>query len=252
MLINHTCIMKYILYVTMVFTLFSCKKEAVETYQGKDGVSFFAYTYQQLHTTATRSYSFAFQSTVKTRDTMYIPLRLTGKLSDQPRTVLLKTAEGTTATAGVDFELKEVTIPPGVYIFNYPLVLINSVGMASHVYRIVLEPAETKDFTLGTLGQTPATNTVQTEENFRYLKIDVSGMYIRPAYWDLLDADFGEFSAEKYKFMVKILGITDFSYENIGSDGLLNYPVTLRNALAAYEAANGPLLDENGQEISFP
>ncbi|MCX2492199.1 DUF4843 domain-containing protein [Pedobacter sp. PF22-3] len=244
--------MKYILYVTMVFTLFSCKKEAVETYQGKDGVSFFAYTYQQLHTTATRSYSFAFQSTVKTRDTMYIPLRLTGKLSDQPRTVLLKTAEGTTATAGVDFELKEVTIPPGVYIFNYPLVLINSVGMASHVYRIVLEPAETKDFTLGTLGQTPATNTVQTEENFRYLKIDVSGMYIRPAYWDLLDADFGEFSAEKYKFMVKILGITDFSYENIGSDGLLNYPVTLRNALAAYEAANGPLLDENGQEISFP
>ena len=244
--------MKYILYVTMVFTLFSCKKEAVETYQGKDGVSFFAYTYQQLHTTAIRSYSFAFQSTVKTRDTMYIPLRLTGKLSDQPRTVLLKTAEGTTATAGVDFELKEVTIPPGVYIFNYPLVLINSVGMASHVYRIVLEPAETKDFTLGTLGQTPATNTVQTEENFRYLKIDVSGMYIRPAYWDLLDADFGEFSAEKYKFMVKILGITDFSYENIGSDGLLNYPVTLRNALAAYEAANGPLLDENGQEISFP
>ncbi|SDG57399.1 protein of unknown function [Pedobacter terrae] len=244
--------MKYILYVTMVFTLFSCKKEAVETYQGKDGVSFFAYTYQQLHTTATRSYSFAFQKTVKTRDTMYIPLRLTGKLSDQPRTVLLKTAAGTTATAGVDFELKEVTIPPGVYIFNYPLVLINSVGMASHVYRIVLEPAETKDFTLGTLGQTPATTTIQTEENFRYLKIDVSGMYVRPAYWDLLDEDFGEFSAEKYKFMVKVLGITDFSLDSIGSDGLLNFPVTLRNALAAYEAANGPLLDENGQEISFP
>jgi hypothetical protein len=81
-----------------------------------------------------------------------IPLRITGKLSDQPRTVLLKTAEGTTATAGVDFELKEVTIPPGVFIFNYPLILINSVGMASNVYRIVLEPAETKDFTLGTLG----------------------------------------------------------------------------------------------------
>ena len=183
---------------------------------------------------------------------MYIPLRLTGKLSDQPRTVLLKVAEGTTATAGVDFELKEVTIPPGVSTFNYPLVLINSAGMASNVYRIVLEPAETKDFTLGTLGQTPATTTVQTEENFRYLKIDVSAMYVRPAYWDLLDADFGEFSAEKYKFMVKVLGITDFSYDNIGLDGYLNFPVTLRNALTDYEAANGPLLDENGNEISFP
>lgn len=246
--------MKYLLYVTIVFSLFSCKKEAVETYQGKDGVSFFAYTDQQLHTTATRSYSFAFQKTVKTRDTMYIPLRLTGKLSDQPRTVLLKTAEGTTATAGVDFELKEVAIPPGVSMFNYPLVLINSVGMASNVYRIVLEPAETKDFTLGTLGQTPPTTTVQTEENFRYLKIDVSNMYTRPAYWDILEGDFGEFSAGKYKFMVKVLDITDFSYENIGLDGYLNFPVTLRNALAAYEAANGPWLDENenSQPISFP
>jgi hypothetical protein len=245
--------MKYLLYVTMVFLFFSCKKEAVETYQGKDGVSFFAYTYQQLHTTATRSYSFAFQSTLKTRDTMYIPLRITGKLSDQPRTVLLKTAEGTTATAGLDFELKEVSVPPGVSIFNYPLVLINSVGMASNVYKIVLEPAETKDFTLGTFGQTPANSVnLGTEENFRYLKIDVSSMYIRPAYWDVLDADFGEFSAEKYKFMVSVLGITDFSYDKIGSEGLLNFPVTLRNALAAYEAANGPLLDEKGQKISFP
>ncbi|MNK36649.1 hypothetical protein D3C87_552040 [compost metagenome] len=254
MLINHTRIMKYLLYVTLVFSLFSCKKEAVETYQGKDGVSFFAYTYQQLHTTATRSYSFAFQKTVKTRDTMYIPMRLTGKLSDQPRTVLLKTAEGTTATAGVDFELKEVTIPPGVSMFNYPLILINSVGMASNVYKIVLEPAETKDFTLGTLGQTPRTTTVQTEENFRYLKIEVSNMYTRPAYWDVLEGDFGEFSAGKYKFMVKVLDITDFSYENIGLDGYLNFPVTLRNALATYEAANGPWLDENenSQPISFP
>lgn len=245
--------MKYLLYVTMVFSLFSCKKEAVETYQGKNGVSFFAYTYQQLHTTATRSYSFAFQSTVKKRDTMYIPLRLTGKLSDQPRTVLLKVAKGTTATAGVDFELKEVTIPPGVSIFNYPLVLINSAGMASNVYKIVLEPAETKDFTLGTLGQTPATNGSQnTEQNFRYLTIEVSAMYTRPAYWDDLESDFGEFSAEKYKFMVKVLGITDFSYDNIGLAGSLNFPVMLRNELAAYEATNGPLLDENGQHISFP
>lgn len=245
--------MKYLLYVTLVFSLFSCKKETVETYQGKDGVSFFAYTYQQLHTTATRSYSFAFQSTVKTRDTMYIPLRITGNMTDQPRNVLLKTAEGTTATAGVDFELKEVAIPPGVSLFNYPLILINSVGMASNVYKIVLEPAETKDFTLGTLGQTPANSTnLGTEENFRYLKIEVSNMYSRPAYWDVLEGDFGEFSAEKYKFMVKVLGITDFSYDAIGLDGYLNYPVTLRNALNTYETANGPLLDENGKKISFP
>ncbi|MBE5319827.1 DUF4843 domain-containing protein [Pedobacter sp. MR2016-19] len=245
--------MKYLSYIMVAACLFSCKKEAVETYQGKDGVSFFAYTYEQLNTTAVRSYSFAFQATEKQRDTLFIPMRITGKLSDKPRTVLLKTAQGTTATAGVDFELKEFTVPAGASKFNYPLILLNSAGMAKNVYRIVLEPAETKDFILGTLGQTPETVTNQgTEENFRYLKIDVSGMYVRPAYWDLLDADFGEFSAEKYKFMVKILGITDFSFENIGSDGLLNYPVTLRNALAAYEAANGPLLDENGQEISFP
>jgi hypothetical protein len=249
---NQTRIMKYLLYIMVVACLFSCKKEVVETYQGKDGVSFFAYTFELLHTTAVRSYSFALQATQKQRDTLFIPMRITGKLSDQPRTVLLKTAQGTTATAGVDFELKEFTVPSGASTFNYPLILINSTGMASNVYRIVLEPAETKDFTLGTLGQTPATTTLQTEENFRYLKIDVTGQYIEPSYWIYLQADFGEFSAVKYKFMVKTLGITDFSYDKIGSDGLLNFPVTLRNALAAYEAANGPLLDENGQQISFP
>lgn len=244
--------MKYLLYIMIVVCLFSCKKEAVETYQGKDGVSFFAYTFELLHTTAVRSYSFAFQTTQKQRDTLFIPMRITGKLSEQPRTVMLKTAQGTTATAGVDFELKEFTVPPGASTFNYPLILLNSAGMANNVYRIVLEPAETKDFTLGTLGQTPATTTLQTEENFRYLKIDVTGQYIEPSYWIYLQADFGGFSAVKYKFMVKTLGITDFSYDKIGSDGLLNFPVTLRNALAAYEAANGPLLDENGQQISFP
>ena len=113
--------MKYFTYIMMVLCLFSCKKEVVETYQGKDGISFFAYTYEQLNTTAVRSYSFALQATQKQRDTMFIPLRITGTLSDQPRTVLLKTAEGTTATAGVDFVLKEAIIPPGVFIFNYPL-----------------------------------------------------------------------------------------------------------------------------------
>ena len=244
--------MKYLSYILIVTCLFSCKKEAVETYQGKDGISFFAYTYELLHTTAVRSYSFALQATQKQKDTLFIPMRITGKLSDKPRTALLKTAQGTTATVGVDFELKEFTVPPGASTFKYPLILINSAGMASNVYRIVLEPAETKDFTLGTFGQTPAIN-IFTEENFRYLKVDVTSQYIEPAYWSIyLLADFGEFSAVKYKFMVKTLGITDFSYDKIGSDGLLNFPVTLRNALAAYEVANGPLLDENGQQISFP
>ncbi|OWK69640.1 hypothetical protein CBW18_15975 [Pedobacter sp. AJM] len=249
---NQTRIMKYLLYIMIVVCLFSCKKETVETYQGKDGVSFFAYTFELLHTTAVRNYSFALQATQKQRDTLFIPMRITGKLTDQPRTVMLKTAQGTTATAGVDFELKEFTVPAGASKFDYPLILLNSAGMAKNVYRIVLEPAETKDFILGTLGQTPRTNTTQPEENFRYLKVDVTSQYIEPAYWIYLLQDFGEFSAVKYKFMVKTLGITDFNYDKIGSDGLLNFPVTLRNALAAYEAANGPLLDENGQEISFP
>ncbi len=179
-------------------------------------------------------------------------MRITGKLSEGPRTVLLKTASGTTATAGVDFELKEVVIPANTYVFNYPLVLINSPGMAGNVYRIVLEPAETKDLILGTLGQTPATTTtLGTEENFRYLKIDVTNQYIQPAYWSDLAPYFGTFSAVKYKFMVKTLGITDFSYSKIGTDGLLNFPVTLRNALTIYEAANGSLVDENGQRVTF-
>lgn len=244
--------MKKLLFIMMIAVLLSCKKEEVSIYQGKDGISFFAYTYELLHTTGVRSYSFALQASQKATDTLFIPMRITGKLSDGPRSVMLKVATGTTATPGVDFELREVSIPAGTYSFNYPLVLINSAGMANNVYRIVLEPAETKDFILGTLGQTPPSGTgLSTEENFRYLKIDVTNQYIQPAYWTTLAPYFGTFSATKYKFMVRVLGITDFSYEKIGVDGLLNFPVTLRNALIAHEVANGPLVDENGQRVTF-
>lgn len=219
------------------------------TYEGKDGISFFAYTWEEYHLEAVKKYSFAFAVTALTRDTIFLSMRVTGAVKDYPRKVLLKAAEGTTATAGVDYELKEVTIPAGAYKFDYPVVVFNSPGMAANTYRLVLEPAETADFKLGTIGQTPETNTMYTEENFQYFKIDLTNQLVEPDGW--LESAFGVFSAVKYRFMVEVTGLTDFSSEAIGRDGVYNLPVKLQKALEEYEALNGPLIDENGNEVSF-
>lgn len=241
--------MKYLLYIMILCTTLSCKREEVITYQGKDGISFFAYTWENFHTTAVRNYSFAYSLTPKTRDILYVTMRVTGKIADYPRTVLLKAVDGTTARAGTDYILAEATIPAGAYKFDYPIILLNSPEMASKTFRLVVEPAETKDFTLGTFGQTPRTNTLYTEENFRYLKIDISNQLIQPNSWET--GLFGPFSAVKYRFMVEVTGLTDFSADALGTDGVYNLPVKLSNALVLYEAQHGPLYDENGLRISF-
>lgn len=241
--------MRYLLFLIILSAFMSCKKQEVSTYEGKEGISFFAYTWENYHLTTVKNYSFAFSLTPVARDTIYLTMRVTGKIADHPRTVLLRAAEGTTATAGVDYELKEAIIPAGAYKFDYPVIVINSPGMLTNTYRLVLEPAETKDFILGTLGLTPATANGYTEQNFRYYKIDLTNQLLQPNSWQT--GLFGVFSAVKYRFMLQVTGLTDFSIEAIGNDGVYNLPVKLNNALSEYEAVNGPLIDENGLRVSF-
>ncbi|MFA4867978.1 MAG: DUF4843 domain-containing protein [Pedobacter sp.] len=240
--------MKNIFFLIVLTSLFACKKQEVGTYAGKDGISFFAYDYEALHSTNVISFSFAFALRPQTRDTIYVRMRVTGKISDRPRTVQLKAVEGSTARAGIDYILPEATVPAGEYMFQYPVIVLNSPEMLTNTYRLVLEVAETNDFTLGSVGLTPAT-TSGAERNFKQLKMDINNQLTQPSYWSV--GDFGVFSAVKYRFMVQVTGLTDFSEEAIGVDGSYNLPVRLRNALLEYEAVNGPLMDENNVRVSF-
>lgn len=237
--------MRYIIIIALVTTLFACKKEEVPFYSEKDGIAFYT------GTTAGEdsiSYSFAFNVTPKTRDTVYFNMRVVGRKADYDRNIKVTAAPGTTARLGVDFILPEVKLPAGKLELRYPVVLLKTPEMTTQSFNIVADVVESNDFILGAIGKLPVFNNTTTI-NVRRVKVSVTDRLIQPAYWPQIAADFGAYSQVKLKFMITVLGISDFSTLTV--DQSINFPVKLRQALADYEAVNGPLLDENRVRVTF-
>jgi hypothetical protein len=234
--------MKYLFLVIIAITLFSCKKQEVETYSGGDGVNFYVTTYEP----DSISYSFAFSVLPKQRDTVFFKMRVLGAASDKPRTISVKAGAGTTARKGIDYELPDMILPAGQLTVLYPIVLLNSPEMLNKTFRLVAEVAESKDLVSGATG-TEIGGTI----TLKNVRVDITNQIVKPTYWPSIEGAFGLFSVTKFKFMIQVTGLTDFSEEAIGIDGYYNLPVKLRNALAEYEAINGPLINESGNRVTF-
>lgn len=237
--------MKYLIGITLTVLLFACKKEEVAFYAEKDGIAFYTGTVAGADSI---SYSFAFNATPKTKDTVYFNVRVVGRKADHDRVVKVIAGPGTTARLGLDFLLPEVTLPAGKLEMRYPVVLLKSPEMKGRSFEIVADVAENSDFILGATGQLPLFNNTTTI-NIRRVKVSVTDRLIQPGYWPTVAGVFGAFSQVKLRFMIDTLGMSDFS--GITLDQEYSLPVKLRQALLDYEALNGPLRDENGVRITF-
>ncbi|MFT4093527.1 MAG: DUF4843 domain-containing protein [Niabella sp.] len=235
--------MKYISVIIIFLLLFSsCKKDEIKSYDGSEGISFYIGQYDA----DSLSYSFAFSFTPKTRDTVFIKMRVTGAAKDYDRTISVKAAAGSTAREGVDYILPEVALPADSLTINYPVIVLNSAEMTTQTFRLITEVVPNEDFEQGAIGQE-----VGLTYNVKNIKLDITNRIVEPSYWSSVASVFGTFSQTKFQFMVEVTGLTDFSFDAIGIDGYYNLPVKLRNALAAYEAVNGPLIDEFGNRVTF-
>ncbi|MEJ2880159.1 DUF4843 domain-containing protein [Pedobacter sp. GR22-6] len=237
--------MRYLIAIALACLLFACKKEEVPFYSEKDGIAFYTSTVEGADST---SYSFAFNVTPKVRDTVYFNMRVVGRKTDHDRIVKVVAGPGTTARLGVDFLLPETKLPAGKLELKYPIILLNSSEMTTRSFDIVADAAENNDFILGAIGQLPVFNNTTTINKLR-VKVSVTNRLIQPAYWPGVQGIFGAFSQIKLKFMIGVLGMSDFSTLTV--DQQFNLPVKLRQALADYEATNGPLIDENGLRVTF-
>lgn len=235
--------MKYLLFFSLLCLTLACKKQEVATYSSEDGITFYRGQYES----DSLSYSFAFSITPKQRDTIFLNMRVQGAAKDFARTVSVKAAAGSTAREGVDYLLPEVKLPAGDLTIRYPVILLNSPGMLTNIYRLVVEAVPNKDFAKGAYGSEITGETVAVKS----MKIDVTNTIVRPTYWGSMQGYFGTFSVRKFKFMIEVTGLTNFSEEAIGIDGAYNLPLKLRNALAEYEAINGPMIDENNNQVTF-
>lgn len=231
-----------------IITLTACKKEKTEVFNGKAGISFY---YVASGGADSTNFSFANQIVQKSRDTIFVRMRVMGTAVNYDREIEVKALPATTAKEGVNFILPKIILPADSLNTTYPIVLINSEDLKTNTYHLEVAVAENKDFVQGVVGQANITT-----RNIPLYKINFNNQLIQPDYWKYIANYFGDYSNVKYRFMIDVCGFSDFKPDSIGGtlsySDFLNYNVKLKNALKIYEDANGPLLDETGQQISFP
>lgn len=238
--------MRLLIIIITVFLTVGCQKEEIPSYTGKEAISFFIGPFDL----DSLVYSFAYELEVKQHDTIFLDMRLQGPVTSYPRAIKIKASEGTTATEGVDFQLPEFYLPAGSTVAQYPVVVYNTKAMNDRSLRIVLDVATSDDLVPGATGQVGQDDGRTIAIN--QYKILVSNILEQPSYWADIEYFFGTFSQTKFRFMIDVLQITDFSTESIGVSGLYNYPIVLREALQEYEREHGePLTDEFEEEVTF-
>jgi hypothetical protein len=240
--------MKQLLILIGIGCLLACSKEKVQPYNDVAGIAF--YIKSDGTEADSISYSFALQAGEKERDTIFVKMRIVGSPSATDREIKVKAAPGTTATEGKDYIFPAINMPAGSSTVLYPIVLLKSDRLDTETVRLVAEISGNKDFEPGATGrETGGTINIHT------YTIDFNNQLIMPGYWGLIDGYFGSFSITRYKFMISVFGTADFAPVEAGGKltyaDMINYPVKLRNALAAYEAVNGPLIDEFGNRVTF-
>lgn len=248
-----------ILFLIVLLTC-SCEKSEIMTIDPDNaGIAFFIVSNGSA--TDSLSYSFAYNTSEIEKDTVFINMRLTGETKPFDREIGVEAAEGTTAVLGKDFELPKIILPAGASTVKYPLVLFNTPALLTDDLRILLKVTETKDLKIGALGREIGTSTIidgnlqisaTTVNTDRYL-IKFNNKLSEPDYWaELQYYGYGTFSITKFQFMLKILGtekmdvVLEWNYNQT-----IGYLVQMQNALADYEAANGPMVDENGLPVVF-
>jgi hypothetical protein len=250
--------MKRNLFITMClligFTMLvaGCKKSELKGYDQPDMV----YIYKDYFSTTNDStiYSFAIKPPALTRDTIKIPVRIMGMAKDYDRTVNVAIiSDSTTATADQHYELLPTKIKAGEYTGNIPVLVKRSSDLETAEVKMLLEVKESPDFKPGVPSTVPVNP--RAGGGLQY-KIRLNDILTKPSNWDTrLTGFFGTYSKVKYLFIINVTGVYDFPYGTAGgpSPAQMNYyNVLCKTALATYIAANGPLIDENGNAVTFP
>lgn len=242
--------MKNIIIILFVLLLFgACKKAELMRFEALDGIAFYLNSGSELDSA---NYSFSgLSTTVKPKDTIWLKMRTTGRASNQDREISVVPTSVTTGVQGVNFILPKIVLPAHKFEIRYPIVLLNTPDLLTKTYKLVVAIAQSKDLVIGAPGQAD----FSTRNIVRYT-INFNNQVIKPSYWNYLQGYFGTYSDVKYKFMISSLGITDFKPTTLGGpityEQYLIYAGRVKNALDAYEAINGPLLDENKLRVVFP
>ncbi|GGH06652.1 hypothetical protein GCM10011418_03470 [Sphingobacterium alkalisoli] len=203
-------------------------------------------------------YSFANKLPDIASDTVYVKIRLQGPAADYSRSIQLQATSGTTAIDGVEYELPVYEFPAGATEARYPVVLLRGAALkeATKYLYVAIKPND--HFQKAAIGQE-----IGKTYSIESYKIRFNDFLSEPSWWSTLESYLGEFSVVKLQFVYSVYG-NDYDFEGLYypvdyygtiywtyDDEVNNMPLRLRTALRKYEEDNGPLLDENGNRLTF-
>ncbi|SEW54218.1 DUF4843 domain-containing protein [Chitinophaga arvensicola] len=184
------------------------------------------------------NYTFVVKPDSLLTDTIYLNIRISGVASDKDRKFNLMTGENSTAIKGKHFDIGETVIKAGVYAIKFPVYLHRTPDMKDKIFSIYFRMGSSDDFKAGF-------------DNSLTYQVKVTDKLLKPADWS--DFFYGSYSLAKHQFMVSRLGTTAITMGTGAQfSQIMSILQKMRVELIKYENVNGPLIDENGNRVTFP
>jgi hypothetical protein len=239
--------------IIIIFTVATaCKKSELTKFELGDMIYIYKETYNAKKDSALCSFAVKPNSMIV--DTVKIAVRIMGVAKNYDREVKLEAVDtATTAVAGVHYQFLPYVIKAGAYNADLPVVINRTPEMKTQGFTLTVKISESKDFKPGVPNSAVAGNFAGA--SVRYF-IRMNDFLTKPSNWDSqLNTYFGAYSQVKFKFIIDVTGITEFT---VGQPpamafGEINYyKAFVKSKLFDYVALNGPLMDENGGVVTFP
>jgi hypothetical protein len=197
-----------------------------------------------------KNFSFAVLSDSKIEAETKLDVRIMGRVSGRDRTFRARVvADSSSANVEQYYNLREGVVKAGEIDSYLPVTLHRTPNMKDEIVKLYFEIVPTNDFG-------------GNVHNGAFI-LWVSDMLMKPSTWTLfIDQYLGTYSANKYKFVIEILGITEFPFTRSNTspvEGSYTPPqmqafnMKLKEAYEIHLRTAGPIYDEvTGNEITFP
>lgn len=220
----------------------SCQREDINTFDSTNSLYFAE--------TRTLSYSFFYTESTLTEDTLYVSVRLTGKLLAEGRPisfVQLNADEEGAAIAGTHYvafddpRLSTMHImPANQTAVSVPIIIKKTADMEAGEFTLKFGLLANEHFVSGLKEYTSYT-------------ITMTAMPVKPPGWGYYyELVFGTWGPEKMKFIIDHVGFSDFEIVLDNNYDLRRYlSMKSRELLEEYVAEHGELLEADGSVVSF-
>ncbi|MDR2415030.1 MAG: DUF4843 domain-containing protein [Odoribacteraceae bacterium] len=234
----------------------ACTEQQVSDYSGDAALYFYRGSYETIHVYQQDSLFYSFLSSQEERDTVYIDTRVMGAPVDRPRAISIEQVDASDPLAAIPgthyVAFDDPAVKPLMYIpanataYRMPVILLRHESLKQEIITLRLRIVENDEFKIGIDKQ--AAFQVKFSDQF------LPSTNWRPGNalgWTLV---FGEYGKQKHWFVYTYVGFTDFDADvsTYPLDVRKFYNAQAREKLAAYNAVNPVLKEDNGQEVSFP